>query len=308
MKYINSYKIFESFLILEEIKQLSTREEKIGALLHLYGSIPVSKEKASVVISKIIKSSRPEGFFDLYDTTHAIMPWNRLHDKLRFADYFDSLLSSKDIRGHNFEGLVAGLFGGDLTQRGSRADVTIGDTSWSVKFLNSGTESPVLGSVKSSLTPRLQSRVENEYDSIYDLFMGDDFRLKSNVFNAAFSGVTGFIIAYPNSTNTEIHLNIVQFETMRDVVCGGGVAKPKNKGDFWSLRVNRSYKMEEPMVISIPTISDSEISTLLNRPNQRWAEMVFGPEIARKMRPDVVQDIMSNSKEISSRMARRSKR
>ena len=299
--------MFDHLLILEENNQLSAREEKIGALLHLYGSIPLSKEKASVVISKIIKNSRPEGFFDLYDTTNVIIPWNKLHDKLRFADYFDSLLSSKDIRGHNFEGLVAGLFGGELTKRGSRADVIIGDTSWSVKFLNSGSENPVLGSVKSSLTPKLQSRVENEYNSIYDLFIGDDFELKHNVFNAAFGNITGFIIAYPNSTNTEIHVNIVYFETMRDIVCGGGVVKPKNKNDFWSLRVNKSYKMEKPMIISIPTISDSEISTLLNKTNQRWAEMVFGREIARRMRPDVIEDIISNSKEISSRMDRMSK-
>lgn len=308
MKYINSYKIFESRLILEEVRKLSSREEKIGALLHLYGSIPISKEKASVVISKIIKNSRPEGFFDLYDTNHVIIPWNKLHDKLRFADYFDSLLTSKDIRGHNFEGLIAGLFGGELTRRGSRADVIIGDTSWSVKFLNSRSENPVLGSVKSSLSPRLQSIIENEYDSIYDLFIGDDFRLKSDVFNAAFGSLTGFIIAYPNPSNTEIHVHVVHFEKMMDLACNGGVVRPKNKGDFWSLRVNKGYKTEEPIIISIPTISDSEISMLLNKSNQRWAEMVFGKDIARRMRPDVIQDIMSNSNEISSRMARMSKK
>jgi hypothetical protein len=302
MKHINSYKVFESLLIIEEVKKLSNREEKIGALLHLYGSIPLSKEKASVVISKIIRNSRKEGFFSLYDTTNVIIPWNKLHDKLRFYDYFDSLLSSKDIRGHNFEGLVAGLFGGELTQRGSRSDVKIGDTSWSVKFLNSASESPVLGSVKSSLSKRLQSRIENEYRSIYDLFVGDDNRLKTSVFNSAFAGVTGFIIAYPNEKNTEIHLHVVPFEKMREVVCNGGVARPKNKGDFWSLRVNTKYKMDDPMVISIPKISDAEVSQLLNVPNQKWADIVFGSEISRKIRPDVIQDIMINSEDISNRM------
>jgi len=133
MKYLLSYKLYEASGGVNHLKD-RTREEKIGALLHLYGSIPVSKEKAAVVISKIVYSNKGGEYFKLSDK-YIIPGANKLHDQLRFADYFDSLLTSKDTRGHNFEGLIAGLFGGSLTKRGSRSDVTIDDTEWSVNLL-----------------------------------------------------------------------------------------------------------------------------------------------------------------------------
>lgn len=302
MKYINSYKIFESNLTLDEVKEVFDREEKIGYLLHLYGSIPISKEKASVVISKIVKNSRNGVFFSLYGERKIIVPWDKLHDKLRFYDYFNSLLNSKDIRGHNFEGLIAGLFGGELTKRGSKSDVIIGETFWSVKFLNGGYEKPVLGSVKSSLDAELKSIVENEYKSIYELFVSDNMMLKRNVFDSVFAGITGFIIAYSNENNTEIYLHVIPFEKMRQIVCEGNVVRPKNASDFWVLRVNVKYKTNDPIVIIVPQISDDDILQLLNTPNQKWADMVFGKNISRKMRPDVIQDIILNREEISNRM------
>lgn len=304
MRYISSY---NKFNLLIESKELS-RDEKIGTLLHLYSGIPVAKEKAKVVISKIIKGSRPEGFFNLYDTRKAIMPWKRLHDKMRFADYFDSLLSSKDIRGHNFEGLVAGLFGGELTNRGERADVVIDGKRWSVKFINGSSESPVLGSIKSNLSDSLVELIEGEYGSVYNLFKSSDMVNKRKVFNVAFNGIDGFIIAYPNSIIpsecTEIHLHIIKKKDMCSIVCNGGVNRPKSSGDNWSLRLSTSYKMDDPMVITVPKISDKEIDELLGEPNRKWADMVFGKKISRRIRPDVIDDIMINSDEISNRLNR----
>ncbi len=108
MEYI---KLFEA--------ALSQREELLGKLLHLYGSIPVSKQKSSVVIKKILhrNTNNPnEPFFKLGDNIDVISDASQ--DKVRFVDYFDSLLNSKETRGHNFEGTIAGLYNGELSEPG----------------------------------------------------------------------------------------------------------------------------------------------------------------------------------------------
>jgi len=150
-------KLFESFQDDEESIFLEEKNRLMGELLHLYGSIPVPKEKSSEVIKKIVIDTDGE-FFKLGEN---IKPGSRKpHDKVRFADYFDSLLSSKDIRGHNFEGCLAGLYGGELNKRGGRWDITINDRNYSVKFVDGPGERVQLGSYKSYLT-EYQDQIES---------------------------------------------------------------------------------------------------------------------------------------------------
>ncbi len=317
MKYLLSYKLYEASGGVNHLKD-RTREEKIGALLHLYGSIPVSKEKAAVVISKIVYSNKGGEYFKLSDK-YIIPGANKLHDQLRFADYFDSLLTSKDTRGHNFEGLIAGLFGGSLTKRGSRSDVTIDDTEWSVKFVNNKSESPVLGSIKASLDR--QQKMVDKFNKgkrtgkkvsllqrigsrgVVDVFKSNDESLKDEVFKLAFRGTNGFIIGYPdrNSNGDDIIiLNILSTEQMKEIVCNGGVVNPKNSTDMWSLRIASSYRRKtiNQIEIDVPIITNEELDELIATKDTEWAKDVFGWDIARRMRPDVVQDIRKNKAKI----------
>jgi len=51
MKYLNDFKLFEN-------RKLTEYDDIMGKLLHLYGSIPLEKEKASIVIGKIVLNSK----------------------------------------------------------------------------------------------------------------------------------------------------------------------------------------------------------------------------------------------------------
>ena len=51
MNYINDYKIFEA---------LTEYDDMMGKILHLYGSIPLPKEKSAIVINKIITNISPK--------------------------------------------------------------------------------------------------------------------------------------------------------------------------------------------------------------------------------------------------------
>ena len=57
MKFLKSYKIYENNLTPEE-----EYFDLMGKLLHLYGGIPVPKEKSSIVIKKIVKADLNRSF------------------------------------------------------------------------------------------------------------------------------------------------------------------------------------------------------------------------------------------------------
>jgi hypothetical protein len=154
MKYIKLFKIFENTSQTEEEKK--EREEKeqleklMGKYLHLYGSIPITKDKAAEVIPKMlvkVYGNNGPGF-----TLENPVMLNSIEDfktRLRFLDYFDSILQFKETRGHNFEGLVAGLYGGVLsTSKSSKADLTINGEGISVKFIDQKGKAPEIGSFK----------------------------------------------------------------------------------------------------------------------------------------------------------------
>jgi hypothetical protein len=126
-----------------------------------------------------------------------------LIDRLRWHQYFTSLIESKDIRGHNFEGLIAGLYDGELTKRGVRGDLKIGDKVISVKTLNNKYERPVLGSIKKSLSKEQIDRIEQEKKTIRDIFdtkSGEDEEFKREIWDASFvrgdNKIDYFLISY----------------------------------------------------------------------------------------------------------------
>lgn len=324
MKYIKSYKTFESVGEAFYWEQ-KTKKQKMGTLLHLYGSIPVSKAKAEDTIKKIVLSTQSK-FYRLDSDTSITPGWDKLHDKLRFSDYFDSLLSGKETRGHNFEGMITGLFDGMLTTPGDRADVIIDGKKYSVKFLDDKGESPVLGSIKGTISNnnKLLTKVTSFIDSIPEvikripsvikLFKSSNNKLKQEVFDISFIDVDGFIIAYPDNSDikntTKIILHVLTKEQMRKVICSGEVNVPKSATDDWSLRASsntgpNSYKSNSHKIdIIIPTITEEELDTIMNLDDNKWATEVFGNRISKRMRPDVVKDLRdsSNRPEIANKL------
>jgi len=306
MNHIKSYKIFESEKKDFDWSQLN-KEQKKGKLLHLYSSIPVQKEKAEKVIKAIVGDK-----FTLNDTI--IKPWegknknpNILsHDKLRFDDYFDSLLTSKDIRGFNFEGLVAGLFNGKIQPHGSRSDVVLetGERC-SIKFLDNKSESPVLGSIYNSIkyNSNIISRIGDRriFDVFYDM-NDEEEDLRNDIFDLSFNGVDLFLIAYPDNKSMNIIMHVIDFQKMKDMVTNGLVTAPKNKPGKWQLRLSTSYKSTNFIKIKIPRMSELELDQLWDRGSREWSKKIFGSGISKRLRTDVIEDIIDNKEEIANNL------
>jgi hypothetical protein len=304
-------KLFESFQDNEESIFLEEKNRLMGELLHLYGSIPVPKEKSSEVIKKIVIDTDGE-FFKLGEN---IKPGSRKpHDKVRFADYFDSLLSSKDIRGHNFEGCLAGLYGGELNKRGGRWDITINDRNYSVKFVDGPGERVQLGSYKSYLT-EYQDQIES-LGGIGKLFRIRNNKLKRKVWSKIvgsttenISEINGWIIAYPVGITgnwSSIVCHLIDFDTMTNMVLKEDMTVAPKQGwsDYYSLAISSQFKNKGiKFEIEVPIMNLEELRLIsLMDYEQKFSKKVFG-EVSRKIRPDVLRYIIKNKDKIIKKMS-----
>lgn len=305
MKYINSFAIFEG---------LSLKDDLMGRILHLYGSIPVPKEKSSVVISKIIQA---EGLtYNLGDPIS--LNYTKLHDKVRFNDYFDSLLNSKDSRGHNFEGFIVGIFNGTFTQRGSKPDVTIDNKKYSVKFIDKPTKAPEVGRFKYIFANKdgavsgMEAYYEyiNKFGGIVRLCRLDNEKLVSKTLTARklkeeiadiiLAGIDGWIIAYPDSKDEDkIEYNVFDKEVIKSMMVNGKIVASKSGLDsHYAFALSATFRNNANVTknfIQIPTVTIPELKRcLLDAPEQEWGLKVFG-NIAYKMRPDVLRYIKRNA-------------
>lgn len=303
MKFIKSYKVFE------DVHDKSDEyNDLMGRLLHLYGSIPVPKEKSSVVISKIILSSMGK-LFNLGEDVNINL--SKPHDKIRFSDYFDSLLEDKDVRGHNFEGLIAGLFGGRLSTRGAKYDLTIGDKRYSVKFVDHKNKAPEIGRFKSIITsdPSLDEEVRNA-GGLTRVFKSGNSALKRRIWGLITPEIDGWILAYPDniSNPTNIVVNVLDKSEMFKIINNRYVVAPKGGyNDIYSLALSSRYislSKYIKSVIKIPnvTLNDLKEEYKAIQSEDDWANKVFG-NMGYKIRPDVLRYIKSNKDTIIKRLS-----
>jgi len=316
MKYIELF---------EHNREQLSENEIMGKLLHIYGSIPVPKQKSNEVIKKILwdnfikLGNRDSPFYKLGKNID--LTYQAEQDKVRFVDYFDSLLTNKEIRGHNFEGFIAAVFNGELAKKlDSRYDVTINDKTWSIKFINDYNESPEIGSFKDSL--------ENNY--LYDNTHLDLFNLKNlviaegglvNMFQKGSDkdvrkalwdkiisqDITGgWLIAYPIKNNSEIIVNIVSPLVMKKMLYSGYANIPKSGFEnLFSLRLSSKYRNfpgVKHFSIKIPKLSLDELKKIYTtEEEENWGQEIFG-KYGNKIRPDVLRYMKDNQQDIASKL------
>jgi len=302
MKFIKEFSLFEGVH-----DNTPTYNDLMGKLLHLYGSIPVPKEKSSVVIKKIINTSMGKTFKLGEDVD---INFCKVHDKIRFSDYFDSLLEDKDVRGHNFEGLVCGLFDGKLSTRGAKYDLTIEGKRYSVKFVDHKSKAPEIGRFKNIITQRTSlDEMVIENGGLTRIFKGKNTRLKSGIWNVITAEIDGWILAYPDDIKDpkNIVLNIVEKSDMFNIINDGIVVSPKGGyADIYSLALSSRYISKgkyTKSVVKIPQVSLIELQDEYETIEQEnWAPEVFG-NMAYKIRPDVLRFIRLNKDTVIKRLS-----
>ena len=286
-KRISNFKLFEA---------LSKYDEYMGRLLHLYGSIPVPKEKSSIVIKKIILSTNDNQFYRLGEDVH--LNHIMIHDKVRFKDYF------------NFEGLLCGLFGGNLASRGLKYDLTINRKRYSVKFIDNSTKAPEIGSYRALKDEYIGDEII-ENGGLTRIFQSDDEKLKEDLWIKISEKIDGWIIAYPDDSKnpSQILVNLIPKNSMKSLLFKGFVVAPKaglERGIF-SLALSGKFKYVDDenikkFSIHLPVLTIYELKKIIKNPDEEtWAEIVFG-EYGSKIRPDVLRYIHKNKEDIGSKL------
>jgi hypothetical protein len=309
MKFLKDFKLFEDLTKLDPNLKINPYDDLMGGLLHLYGSIPLQKEKARIVISKIIYNTRGK-YYNLGE--NVIIRHQADHDKVRFKDYFDSLLSSKDSRGHNFEGTLAGLYNGELSTRGEKWDLKIDGKTWSVKFIDNPSKAPEIGSFQKILKDKGLENEINDEAGLTNLFKSNNNELKLKVFNIIADGITGgWIISYPvlskRGENINIQMNIISVDQMRKMFVDMGMSVAPKAGikSYFTLALSARFKANPDIIkslIEIPKLPLSGLRRIARTLREdEWSQNIFG-EYGSKIRPDVLRFIKNNSDEIANRL------
>ncbi len=314
MNHLINFKIFEA---------MHTWDKNMGRLLHLYGSIPLTKEKSSIVIKKILSSAGLHYTLGQdIDLNEDLTRTNKIHDKVRFKDYFDSMLSSKDTRGPNFEGFISGVFNGDLSnQLGSKHDMSIGDFKYSIKFTDTSSKAPEIGS--SYLQDMDFADDIRDLGNLTYIFLDTTGqimdrkelnKLKRKIYDEVSRDLDCWILCYPNrdlkSGEIEsITINTINKLQMKNLLFNGYVTSPKSgykraTSNPFALALSPKYKdtnFYDSSTIILPKISLTEIQKLNSIVDNSWVNRVFG-EVGYKIRPDVLDYIEKNAPRIVTRM------
>jgi hypothetical protein len=293
-------------------ESLSEKEELIGKLLHVYSSIPVSKHKAKEVISRILMAEDIN--FTLNNTLIDFNSDIKDHDKIRFYDYFDSLIKNVETRGHNFEGLIAGLFNGELTDTANQQgyDMIIEDKKTSIKFLRNDNEKIILGRFKDIIqkNPELDSIVI-EFDGLVNLFKTEGYsEQKRKILDSIFENMDQWIVGYPDDQNnpTKIILYIIQKNDIINYIINDTKIIITNKTglkDLYGMSMNKRFMEEDKtkkIEIIFPNLNISDLYKIWKSEEEEYfSKFVFG-SYGGKIRPDVIRHIIDNKEDISKKL------
>lgn len=301
MKYVKSFNEKNSFFNSLDSSN-PDRDILVGRLLHIYGAIPIPKKKADNVIKKILRGH----FYNIGDDID--LNYKEPHDKVRFVDYFDSLINSKEIRGHNFEGFISGVYNGTLAKNpNAKYDVEINNQTWSVKFIDKSWKAPEISSYRKELENL--DIIENN-GGLTKIFQSDDDNLKNKLWKIISKDITGgWLIGYEIKTENEnyILVNIIDLDTMYEILMNGGTVSPKGGLEsYYSLAISAKYKNNpniKSFKIIIPQLSIDELKSIYsNNSELNWSKKIFGKKYGYKIRPDVLRYIKKNSEEIANRL------
>ena len=267
---------------------------------YLYNPIPIVKQEAAEVIQRILRTH------DFSFEFGKDVDLNQLDtvNKMRMKDYINRIVRYKEIRGHAVEGLMCGIYNGNLntTQSGSW-DYSVLPGTVEQKYIEDEGESPVIGGYKQVLTglgPEVNAIVKNvteKYNESNIFLINDDelIDIKKNVL----AGMTADIVCISTKIVDRIRSYYFTKENFIEIFSdANNCSAPKQKGGN-QLRIKSSAVRSQGVTfdIIIPKISQKEYDDFLNINQEEQAiAQVFGP-FSNKIRPDILKWIKDNKEQ-----------
>ena len=267
---------------------------------YLYNPIPIVKQEAAQVIQRILR------VHDFSFEFGKDVDLNQLDtvNKMRMEDYINRIVKYKEIRGHAIEGLMCGIYNGNLntTQSGSW-DYSVAPGTVEQKYIEDEGESPVIGGYKQVLTslgPEVNAIVNNvtqKYNESNIFLINDDelTEIKKNIL----AGMIADIVCISTKIESRIRSYYFTKENFVNIFSdANNCSAPKQKGGN-QLRIKSSAVRGQGITfdIIIPTISEKDKEDFLNINQEEQAvAQIFGP-FSNKIRPDILKWIKDNKEQ-----------
>ena len=267
---------------------------------YLYNPIPVVKQEASEVIQRILRTHGLSFEFGKDVDLNQLDTVN----KMRMKDYISRIVKYKEIRGHAIEGLMCGLYNGNLnTSQSGSWDYSVAPGTAEQKYIEDEGESPVIGGYKQVLTslgPEVNAIVKNVTEKYNEsnIFLINDEELteiKKNVL----AGMTADIVCISTKIIDRIRSYYFTKENFIEIFSdANNCSAPKQKGGN-QLRIKSSAVRSQGITfdIIVPKISQKEYDEFLNINQEEQAvAQIFGP-FSNKIRPDILKWIKNNKEQ-----------
>ena len=342
MKYLKEFKLFEHYLdIVERWNKLEYRE-KVGKLLYLYSPIPISRDESKIVIPLVLRKYRKK--YDILNDKKLLIDFNdkkewSLYNSLRFSTYFYSLIENKVTLGFNFEGTIAGFFGGELPEKDYRHDVIINNKCFSIKTsVVEGGDNIVIGSFKSVILQN-SKHFEDKYkiDIIKEIqkfngigyFFSDFYKdelsineiknVKYDLLDIMFSiksseivpnkvdyiVVNFFEMNEPKTENPSfVNTYVIDIKDFIEYLILKGGMSPKSKNNIFQLRVSKDIINinTNKITFKFKKLLESELDELRKIDSLKWASEIFKGHILTRMRPDVIHDLYKDRHKLAKKL------
>lgn len=267
---------------------------------YLYNPIPIVKQEASEVIQRILRTHGLSFEFGKDVDLNQLDTVN----KMRIRDYINRVVKYKEIRGHAIEGLMCGLFNGNLnTSQSGSWDYSVSIGTVEQKYIEDDSESPVIGGYKKvldSLGPEVNTIVKNvteKYGESNIFLINDDdlTEIKKNVL----AGMIADIVCISTKITNRIQSYYFTKENFVNIFSdANNCSAPKQKGGN-QLRIKSSAVRSQAIIFDIitPKISQKEYDDFLNINQEEQAvAQIFGP-FSNKIRPDILKWIKDNKEQ-----------
>lgn len=267
---------------------------------YLYNPIPIVKQEASAVIQRILRTHGLSFEFGKDVDLNQLDTVN----KMRMKDYINRIVKYKEIRGHAIEGLMCGIYNGNLnTSQSGSWDYSVAPGTVEQKYIEDEGESPVIGGYKQVLTslgPEVNAIVKNVTEKYNEsnIFLINDEELteiKKNVL----AGMTADIVCISTKIADRIRSYYFTKENFIDIFSdANNCSAPKQKGGN-QLRIKSSAVRSQGITfdIIVPKISQKEYDDFLNINQEEQAvAQIFGP-FSNKIRPDILKWIKNNKEQ-----------
>jgi hypothetical protein len=284
-----------------EVKHLKEIRKQEGEdVYYLYNPIPLARNEMDLVIKRILKSNRSEGF----NITDGDINLDEFFDddvinRMRFKNVMNRLISNVESRGFAAEGFMSGLLGGVLSEVGMPYDYQIREGKVEQKFTSNLDPSITkYSSLYKKLDPATKQRLE-KFLKKRDLTPSKMFRtptpeiddIKEKMLEELFD--FDMLIITTTDGNNLLNYYFYKDELIEMILTSGS----SGRSDFDIRLSPEQVKSGSTFKIIKPRVTQDEFDYYLkNTDDEDKISMIFG-DYKSKIRPDIIKWIIKNKEQ-----------